>query len=128
MNTECPICNLLKGDGKNVDGTLCEDCRANQKLQAGFEGWRMLRTVRNAVMFYTWLWPVVLLLIMCLDVVRSDWTSLTGIVVAFLMWVFCVFWLYPKQGIDRAFWKPWAKMVAEREKMFISKVSGPEKQ
>jgi len=124
---ECPICRVLRGENKEFKGELCSDCKENEGLQADYQGWLILRSVRNTMLLYGWGWPVMLVGTIWLGWKTGSRIIDVGAVVSSCLWVFNVFWMWPTLGVSKAFWRPWVKIEEEREKMFVAKVKGPKR-
>jgi hypothetical protein len=119
----CPVCRLIEGldEGK---GSICEDCKANQYLQASYEGYKLMSSVRSTILFFVWGWPVLLVGFMVVDIWKLNIISMSGLIVPWLIWAFNVFWLLPHMKITRIPWKPCERLEKERHKMFVLKVRG----
>lgn len=122
----CPICRTIEGKEPNK-GPLCEDCASNDRLKGEYDGMKIMKDVRRCVILYVWVWPVVLVLSTILQVMSGSAGSVSGMVVAFGLWIFTVFWLYPQVGISRVFWRACPKLGEIRERLFVLKLKGKPK-
>jgi len=120
----CPICRLIEGmsEGK---GVVCEDCKENQHLNAAYEGFKVLDSVRFTTILFVWGFPVMLTGFGILDMMHPR-LDIPGLIVPWLIWVFNVFWLFPYVGLSRIPGKTCERMEKERQKMFVLKVRGAE--
>lgn len=110
-----------------MDGALCEDCAKTEGVKLAYDGFWVYTSVKRMVLWYTYLFPLLLIGNIVLVVFhRNDLGNLIGLLTPMGLWVFNVFWLWPKMKIPR--WGKWEKMEEARDNLFIAKISGKRKE
>lgn len=122
MNEKCPACRAIEGQNPG-GGTFCEDCSKTSGVMDAYHSFQVMQSIKTTTIWYTYVFPLLILGHITLIVTgQLKFSSLFGMLVPIGLWVFNVFWLWPKLKIPR--WGKWQKMEDERDKLFIVKLSG----
>lgn len=123
---KCPICRVLRGE-KGRGKTLCRDCSENQALGDSWQKYQIFEKILSTQVLYAYWFPVMLILThssgiaMAFKVGISFSSVILGIE-AWALWLFCLFWLWPKQKIRMCDMKE--RLAKTRDEMMVAKVAG----
>jgi hypothetical protein len=122
MKKTCPACRAIEGHNPD-DGALCDDCAKTAGVRTAYDGFWVMNTVKRTVVIYTFLFPLLMIASIAVVIIqKKGWGNLVGLLTPIGLWVFNVFWLWPKMKIPR--WGKWDKMEDARDQIFIAKVAG----
>ena len=127
MNKPCPICQALRGK-KPGKGKLCWDCDNNQSLKNAWDSYQIVQNLSQTQWMYRYLFPVLLIATHLFLYFRNGgWSgykigAAAGELVAWGMWLFNVFWLWPKQKLKVSDMRE--RMSVDRDRMLLLKVAG----
>ena len=126
MAVSCPLCRIIKEElvvPPQDDKTgVCLGCKENDDLMNLYSWYRMVYEIQAMSFFFTWVWPVILVLSMVLT--GHSTGAVVSLSIAMTLWAYNVFWLYPRRGLGWKWWKRSPKMEQIREQMFVTKVRG----
>jgi len=124
---KCPVCEVLRGNKPDMKAGLCRDCRENKKVRNDWSEFQVLGTISHASHLLRYWFPALLIFGDAFLIWRSGLTFsiVLGMVTPWGLWVFNVFYLYPRQRLTPADLR--RKKAALMDKLLVHKIAGEQR-
>jgi hypothetical protein len=124
MSKKCPVCQLLRGKRLPWRKKICPDCAANGEVMSLWQEYEVLHMVRQTAWMYQYIFPVLLTFGILVQVWRGkcNFGFVLPQVVVVAMWVFNIFWFWPKNRCG--LFEVKKRMPGVMNKLLVAKFAG----
>jgi hypothetical protein len=125
MDNNCPICRLLVGK-KPGSGKICRACYETQGVVDAYQWFSIVRSLHKSALLFIYGYPFLALLgpIVTWFVTGFSWNGFAIQFTCWGMWIFNVFYLYPKMNIPRTLVARCVRLELAKDELFLAKISG----
>lgn len=125
MDNTCPVCRVLVGKSPG-GGKICHTCSTTEGVVDAYHWFSITQSLCKSALFFIYGYPFLALLgPIILGMSRGfSWNDIPIQMTCWGMWIFNVFYLYPKLKLPRTFGARCERLELAKDELFLAKIGG----